>query len=297
MTGKIIKAIAGFYYVHTEEGRLYACRARGLFRKDGIKPLVGDNVRIEVLAETAEGGEGSVVEILPRRNLLLRPAVANVDQALVVFAVREPDPNLNLLDRFLISMERQQIPAIICFNKADLDRDGLLAHDEEVYRKAGYEVISCCTFSPDVMAQINRLLAGRTTVLAGPSGVGKSSLTNLIHGEQRMEVGALSEKIKRGKQTTRHTELFSLEPSGTYLLDTPGFTSLTLPGLSAEAVKAYFPEFDKAAGNCRFSGCVHVREPERCCGVKQAVAAGRIFRERYENYLQIYEEQKELERR
>lgn len=297
MTGKIIKAIAGFYYVHTEDGRLYACRARGLFRKDGIKPLVGDNVRIDVLSETENGCEGSLVEILPRRNMLIRPAVANIDQALVVFAVREPDPNLNLLDRFLISMERQQIPAVICFNKSDLDQNGLLAHDEALYQKAGYEVISCCTFSEDVMERIRRVLAGKTTVLAGPSGVGKSSLTNLIHGEQRMEVGALSEKIKRGKQTTRHTELFSLSPPGTYLLDTPGFTSLSLPGLSAEDVQAYFPEFSAAATNCKFSGCVHVREPEHCCGVKQAVAAGEIFRERYENYLQIYEEQKELERR
>ena len=338
MTGKIIKAIAGFYYVHTESGKVYACRARGLFRKEGVKPLVGDNVRIEVLSEGSEGesgaagavryghdkeeadasgyeqksmdstgtgrsadltggAEGSVVALLPRKNALIRPAVANIDQALVVFAVREPDPNLNLLDRFLITMERQGIPVVICFSKTDLDQDGLLQHDKAIYESAGYQVIGCSAGSETGLFEVRAALLKKTTVLAGPSGVGKSSLTNLIHGSAHMEVGALSRKIRRGKQTTRHTELIALDMPDTYLLDTPGFTSLALPGLKPEDVKDYFPEFVRPGLRCRFSGCMHISEPEDGCVVKQAVREGLIFRERYETYLQIVKEQKELMRK
>lgn len=358
-TGKIIKAIAGFYYVHTRTAGVYACRARGIFRKDGRKPLVGDDAEIIVLDE--EKKEGSLERILPRRNVLIRPAVANIDQALIVFAVREPDPNLNLLDRFLIYMGMQEIPVVIFFNKTDLDRDSAAERYRAVYEAAGYPVITGAVhaeenaahetgeaaeaacgssessgegtqsaprgrngraaaaeeLSRETEAQIRSVLSGKTTVLAGPSGVGKSSLTNLLHAEARMEVGALSEKIRRGKQTTRHTELFSLPESGssasdgkqpdsrktagatkegaagTYLLDTPGFTSLLLPGLPPGEVRCYFPEFLPEAERCRFSGCAHISEPEELCGVKQALSAGRIDRQRYADYVQIYGEQKQ----
>ena len=293
MEGKIIKAIAGFYYIHTPEAGVYACRARGIFRKEGIKPLVGDNVSFEVLDE--EKKEGNLTALCPRKNLLIRPAVANIDQALIVFAVRDPDPNLNLLDRFLIYMGMQEIPVVIYFNKTDLDQKGEAEAYRRIYEAAGYRVILGSTYEDDG-EKIRQVLAHRTTVLAGPSGVGKSSLTNLLHAEERMDVGELSEKICRGKQTTMHTELFSLE-GDSYLLDTPGFTSLSLPGLPGEEVREYFPEFEGPAGRCRFAGCLHVNEKEEICGVKQAVASGDISRSRYENYLQIYEEQKNTVRR
>ena len=207
MEGKIIKAIAGFYYIHTPEAGVYACRARGIFRKEGIKPLVGDNVSFEVLDE--EKKEGNLTALCPRKNLLIRPAVANIDQALIVFAVRDPDPNLNLLDRFLIYMGMQEIPVVIYFNKTDLDQKGEAEAYRRIYEAAGYRVILGSTYEDDG-EKIRQVLAHRPTVLAGPSGLGKSSLTNLLHAEERMEVGALSEKIRRGKQTTRHTELFFL---------------------------------------------------------------------------------------
>ncbi|MDO4265780.1 MAG: ribosome small subunit-dependent GTPase A [Eubacteriales bacterium] len=293
MEGKIIKAIAGFYYIHAGAAGIYACRARGIFRKDGIKPLVGDNAAFEVLSE--EKKEGNLTEVLPRKNMLIRPAAANIDQALVIFALREPDPNLNLLDRFLIYMGMQQIPVIIYFNKDDLDRNKTAEKYRAVYEAAGYTLIFGSVKEGNADA-VRKQLRGKTTVLAGPSGVGKSSLTNLLHAEERMEVGALSERIKRGKQTTRHTELFMLEEN-TYLLDTPGFTSLSLPGLPAAEVKEFFPEFSEYAGECKFAGCLHIQEQEGICGVKRALSKGLIRQERYENYLQIYEEQKKAERR
>lgn len=308
MKGKIIKAIAGFYYLHTPHG-IFACRARGVFRKDGIKPLVGDNAEFDVLCtfpdehENEAGGlliagEGNLVRVLPRQNALIRPAAANIDQALLVFALHDPEPNLNLLDRFLIYMGQQKIPVVLYFNKSDLDRDGRTAeHFQSIYEAAGCRVLfgTAKTEPEDVKRRLLEVLSGKTTVLAGPSGVGKSSLTNLLHTEAGMEVGALSEKIRRGKQTTRHTELFALDEK-TYLLDTPGFTSLLLPELSAEEVRYYFAEFSRYESSCRFSGCAHVSEPEKFCAVKQAVARGEIAKERYENYLQIYAEQKKAQR-
>ena len=293
MEGKIIKAIAGFYYIHTGACGIYACRARGIFRKDGRKPLVGDNVVFEVLSE--EKKEGNLTDILPRKNMLIRPAAANLDQALVIFALREPDPNLNLLDRFLIYMGTCQIPAVIYFNKDALDRSGTAERYRGIYEAAGYRVLTGSVRAGSA-EPVEEVLSGKTTVLAGPSGVGKSSLTNLLHREDRMEVGELSERIKRGKQTTRHTELFMLHEN-TYLLDTPGFTSLSLPGLPAAQVRDYFPEFEGPSGECRFAGCLHIQEKEQICGVKRALSEGKISAERYENYLQIYEEQKKAERR
>lgn len=300
MEGKIIKAIAGFYYIHTHGGRVFACRARGLLRKEGVKPLVGDDVVFEVLSE--EKKEGSLTRVLPRRNQLLRPAAANVDQALIVFAVREPDPNLNLLDRFLVSMERQGIPVLILFNKTDLDRRAEALMLRQIYEAAGYRVF-CGSLKASweteeekrEQAALKACLLGKTTILAGPSGVGKSSLTNLLSEKARMEVGALSEKIRRGKQTTRHTELFCFSEDS-YLLDTPGFTSLMLPGLSPEELKAYFPEFQKPAQSCKFSGCVHIGETAEICGVRRALTEGSLSAVRYENYRKIYEELREAER-
>ncbi len=294
MTGKIIKGIGGFYYIHSPEtDRVYSCRAVGIFRKVGIKPLVGDNVGFEVL--DAAKGEGSLTAIDERRNVLIRPAVANIDQAMVVFAVREPDLNTNLLDRFLIYMGMQDIPVNIFLNKSDLNRNGLMEHYREIYEHAGYKVICGSTENEADVDCILELLKGKTTVLAGPSGVGKSSLTNKLNDGVCMEVGELSAKIKRGKQTTRHTELFTID-ADSYVLDTPGFTSLYVTGVDKDRLQFYFDEFLPYYDKCKFTGCSHIYEADEICAVKRAVDAGDIPAERYENYRLIYEELKSSER-
>lgn len=291
MTGKIIKGIAGFYYVHDGKRDVYACKAKGIFRNRKIKPLVGDDVRFTILDEADK--EGNVEEILPRKNALIRPAVANVDQALVVFAAAEPDPNLNLLDRFLVMMERAGVPVTVCFNKVDLCQDGQAEAYKKIYTDAGYPVELISVRDDKGVEKIRSLLRGKTTVLAGPSGVGKSSLTNLLQPEARMETGAVSEKIKRGKHTTRHSQLFLVEED-TFMLDTPGFSSLYVADMEPEELKDYFPEFSHYEEGCRFLGCVHVGE--KVCGVKAAVAEGKISSSRYEDYKLLYKELKEQRR-
>lgn len=292
MQGKIVKGIAGFYYVEVVESGIYECKAKGIFRKDKMKPLVGDNVEIEVLDESEK--TGNLVKILPRKNQLIRPAVANVDQAMVIFATRQPDPNYQLLDRFLISMEQQGIPVIICFNKCDLAAQEEVARMCEMYTQCGYKVLVTSAHQEEGVEQVKEVLEGKTTVVAGPSGVGKSSLTNLLQEEISMETGEISQKLKRGKHTTRHSQLLSVGEN-TYLMDTPGFSSLFVDGMEKEELRYYFPEFDAYEGKCRFLGCVHVNEPD--CAVKQAVQEGRIGIGRYDNYVSFYEELKEKEKR
>ncbi|WP_352397135.1 ribosome small subunit-dependent GTPase A [[Clostridium] aminophilum] len=291
MQGKIVKGIAGFYYVHDGIGSVYECRAKGVFRNRKEKPLVGDDVEITVL--DGENKTGSVDRILPRKNSLIRPAVANVDQALVVFAVTDPEPNLNLLDRFLIMMRMQKVPVIIAFSKADLTDPEGEERLRRIYEHAGCIVCFFSTRKQQGLDRLDGLLAGKTTVLAGPSGVGKSSLTNHLQPEAAMEIGELSRKISRGKNTTRHSELFFVK-DGTFVCDTPGFSSIYVDGIEARDLQAYYPEFAEHEDGCRFLGCVHVGERE--CGVKDAVAAGTIAASRYENYLLIYEELKNKRR-
>lgn len=291
MTGKIIKGIAGFYYVNDGENRVYQCRAKGIFRNRKIKPLVGDNVEFSILDE--EAGEGNIDEILPRKNALVRPAAANVDQALVLFALTQPSPNLNLLDRFLVMMAMEEIPVVICFNKVDLGDGAMEEEYKKIYEGAGYEVHFISARADLGIDQVRELLRGRTTVLAGPSGVGKSSLTNRIQPEASMETGGISRKIERGKHTTRHSELFFVEKD-TYMMDTPGFSSMYTPEIEASELKEFFPEFAEFEDECRFLGCVHIGE--RVCGVKEAVKEGKISPSRYEDYRLIYEELKQKRR-
>ena len=292
MQGKIIKGIAGFYYVDVAESGVYECKAKGIFRKEKKKPLVGDNVEIEVLDEKEK--TGNLIQILPRKNELIRPAAANVDQALVIFAVRQPDPNYQLLDRFLITMEQQEIPSIICFNKKDLAEQEELERMYQIYSSCGYQVLLTSAEQEEGISQIRRILEGKTTVVAGPSGVGKSSLTNLLQGEVSMETGEISKKLKRGRHTTRHAQLLTVGEH-TYLMDTPGFSSLFVEGMEKEELRFYYPEFAEYEGACRFQGCVHVHEPG--CAVKQAVEEGKIHSQRYQNYVSFYEELKEQEKR
>ncbi|SHJ35909.1 ribosome small subunit-dependent GTPase A [Pseudobutyrivibrio xylanivorans] len=284
MTGKIIKGIAGFYYVQVESG-VYECKAKGAFRKEKIKPLVGDDVEIDVISE--EEMTGNVINILPRKSELIRPAVANVDQALLIFATKSPEPNLNLLDRFLCMMEEQDLPIIICFNKDDLADEGFQQQMRDTYEPAGYRVIFTSAKEQAGIDAIKDILKGKTSTVAGPSGVGKSSIVNILTEGQVMETGEVSEKIGRGKHTTRHSELLYLGDD-TYIMDTPGFSSLFVPKVDPVDLYRLFPEFIEPAENCRFTGCAHHKEPD--CGVKAAVESGEIAASRYENYLQIYSE-------
>ncbi len=291
MQGKITKGIGGFYYVHAEDGTVYECRAKGIFRKEGKKPLVGDNVEISVLDQ--EEQVGNVDRLLPRKNQLIRPAVANVDQALVIFAAASPKPNLNLLDRFLISMSQQDVPVIICFNKQDLVAGRELEKLARVYRNCGCRVLFASVLLEQGLEEIRMLLKGKTTVVAGPSGVGKSSLTNRLQPGADMEVGEVSRKIDRGRHTTRHTELIWIEEE-TYFLDTPGFSSLYLENLDWEELGRFFPEFEPYADGCRFQGCMHMSEPD--CKVKEALENGEISHSRYENYCLLVQELKNKKR-
>ena len=291
MQGKIVKGIAGFYYVHVVEFGIYECKAKGIFRKKGTKPLVGDNVEIDILDE--ETKMGNIREILPRKNELIRPAVANVDQALVVFAVKKPAPHFNLLDRFLVMMESKDIPVVLCFNKQDVASSEEMQEIREIYEPSGYRVAFISARMEENIDEIRELLEGKTTTVAGPSGVGKSSLINCLQQEIQMETGAISHKIDRGKHTTRHSELITVDEN-TYIMDTPGFSSLYTNDFEKEELKQYFPEFEPYEGQCRFNGCDHVHEPD--CAVKRALEEGKISQVRYQNYLELYKELKEKRR-
>ena len=290
MQGKIIKGIAGFYYVQTTEG-LYECKAKGIFRKEKIKPLVGDDVEISVTDEDKK--TGNVDQILPRKNTLIRPAVANIDQVLVIFAAASPKPNLNLLDRFLVSMEKQGVPAVICFNKQDMVEEEEQHRLRHIYENSGCRVLFTCAEKNQGIRQVRELLNGKTTAVAGPSGVGKSTMVNLLAPEAQMETGEISKKIDRGKHTTRHSEIL-LVGERTYICDTPGFTSLAVWNMEKEELKDYFREFGEYEGQCRFQGCTHTHEPG--CRVKEALDEGKISRQRYDNYLEMYTELKEKRR-
>ncbi len=291
MQGKIVKGIAGFYYIHVVGSGVYECKAKGIFRKEKIKPLVGDNVDIEVI----DGYEktGNIIRILPRKNELIRPAVANIDQALVVFAVTRPSPHFNLLDRFLVMMESKRIPVILCFNKEDIAEDVQIETLERIYSGCGYPCVFTSALKQRNIGRVKELLSGKTTAIAGPSGVGKSSIINVLQPEANMETGDISRKIERGKHTTRHSELFPID-GDSYIMDTPGFSSLYISDFEKEELKYYFPEFGKYEGMCRFDGCSHTHEPD--CAVKKGVSDGEIAVLRYESYKEMYEELKDKRR-
>lgn len=293
MRGRILKGIAGFYYVETKDLKVYECKAKGIFRRSGIKPIVGDNVEIEIIDE--DNRQGNLTDILPRKNCLYRPPVANVDQAVILFAIVKPDPNYNLLDRFLITMRQQDLPVIICFNKQDIATEEEQKELHDAYEKCGYKVLFVSVKEDRGLDELKKLLKGKTSTLAGPSGVGKSSLLNRLVPDADMQIGELSRKIDRGKNTTRHSELFfvkelSEDGQDTFIIDTPGFTSLEIRDVSADELMGYYPEFEEHEPFCRFGGCSHIAEPD--CGVKAALEAGELSKVRYDNYRIIYKDLK-----
>ncbi len=283
ITGKIIRGVGGFYYVATPDA-VYECKAKGIFRKDDIKPLVGDDVVLSVLDDDALLGNIDV--ILPRKNELIRPAVANVDQAIVVFSLKSPKPNRGLLDRFLLMMDMQDVPVWLCLTKTDLVGKDDVEELEKAYEKCTLGVLPVSNLDGSGIRAVRAAMKGKTTVLAGPSGVGKSSLVSHICPDINPEVGSVSKKTQRGKHTTRHSELYQMD-EGTFLCDTPGFSALSVPEMLPEELAAYMPEFDDYLGQCRFQMCTHIHEPD--CAVRDAVGVT-IDEERYASYAQMFEE-------
>ena len=293
MKGRIIKSLSGFYYVRTEDRRVYECKAKGAFRNENITPLVGDRVEFDVISEQEK--TGNVTEIYDRRNHLFRPAVANVDQAMVVFAVRTPNPNLSILDRFLVLMKKQGIETIIVFNKKDLAKLDDIKNLKATYKKSGCKVFftSAGADKPS-LGSLKMQLRGKVTVMAGPSGVGKSTILNALSrsgGDEVAQVGEISSKAGRGKHTTRHNEIYFVGKNY-QIVDTPGFTSLLVSDedVEREELKNLFPEFAPYGVKCPFRDCAHIKE--RDCAVRKAVDDGKIPQSRYNSYKSIYEELK-----
>ena len=278
LTGTIVKGIAGFYYVLAGEGedrRVYECKARGIFRKDGITPLAGDRVSLSVL----DDGSGSVDEILPRVNVFDRPPVANVETMILVAAPREPEPSFPLLDRFCVMAEQKNCRIAVCVNKADIGDPAILRRFRNVYGPV-YPVFIISTKTGEGVEELRSFLKGTQAALAGPSGVGKSSIANILLENEAMETGEISRKTLRGRNTTRHTELFD---AGDFrLFDTPGFTSFELGDVEEDQLQHFFPEFAPYLGKCRFDNCRHLDEPD--CAVAKAAADKAISRRRYASY-------------
>lgn len=277
MRGKIYKGIGGFYYVNTEDDEIIECKARGKFRKEHIIPIIGDDVEIEV-----KNGKGTISEIYPRKNSLIRPAVANIDMVIVVVAAKSPDPAPYVIDKMLVNAEINNIEAMVCINKTDLAEYEEL---KSIYEKAGYKTVAVSGETKEGINELKAIIKNKTTAFAGVSGVGKSTILSHIIGSA-LETGTISDKISRGRHTTRHVELFKLNDGG-YILDTPGFSSVETEDISADELDNCFPEIMNAKGGCRFRTCAHIDEPD--CSVKKAVENGEIPLSRYESYKELYE--------
>lgn len=281
--GQIIRAVSGFYYVRTEEGDIQ-CRARGVFKKKKWTPLVGDWVEFE----STGPGEGVVTHLHPRKTELLRPPMANVSQAVVVASLEDPAFQQELVDRFLVHAEEEGLRVLICLTKWDLVKDdGEVARIQRIYESVGYSVLSTSIRTGEGIEKLKEELSGRLSVLAGQSGVGKSSLLNAIHPGFQLQTGEVSRKLGRGRHTTRHVEILDL-PSGGKVADTPGFSQLAFREMEPVDLGTYFPEIRLRLPECRFRGCLHLKEPH--CQVRVAVEQGEINRDRYRHYLNFLQE-------
>lgn len=295
--GLITKALSGYYYVLPDDGEqsVIQCRARGIFKKRGLTPLVGDRV----VYSMASDDEGTVDELLPRKSELIRPPIANVDTALLVFAVTQPDISLALLDKFLVHTERAKLRTILCLTKSDL-----LADDPELaqridtlsaaYEAMGYAVLRCSAVSGEGLTAVSDALRGCMTVFSGQSGVGKSSLLNQLVPGINLETGEISNRLGRGRHTTRHVELIA-HPDGGFIADTPGFSQLDFADIEAEELSLYFAEMAPLMEACKFRGCLHLSEPD--CAVRAALQEGRIQHSRYDHYAQFVQEIRDRKRR
>ena len=281
MEGLIVKGIGGFYYVKTASG-IYQAKGRGIFKKEGMTLAVGDNVELEVLPD----GDGVINRILPRKNQFIRPPIANVDCFIVVFAAAKPKPNFSVIDKFLIMAERCGIEAVICVNKCDLVNADGLAEIRAIYEDV-YPMVFVSGKSGAGISQLCMHLSGKRVAFAGPSGVGKSTITNLLIPHANMETGTVSSKTQRGRHTTRHVEIFETEDGG-LIFDTPGFTSFDILEASLEELAGCYPEFASFSLDCRFDNCRHDKEPD--CRVRDAVEHGKISKVRYASYLANMEE-------
>ncbi|HYE80583.1 MAG TPA: ribosome small subunit-dependent GTPase A [Clostridia bacterium] len=288
LKGVIVKGIGGFYYVDTSEG-IYECRARGKFRIKNITPLIGDHVEIEGDPWSLQG---YIINILERKNQLIRPTVANIDQVIIVFAAKRPDINMELMQKFLVYSEYKKLDIVICINKIDLDEEKDYLEAERMLESVPYKVIKTSVKADIGIEQLEELLRDKISVFAGPSGAGKSSLLNRIQPGLQLKTGDLSKKIDRGTHTTRHAELIELEKGG-MVADTPGFTSFDISELELSKLESCFPEFEKFR-NCYFQNCVHDKEPE--CGIKEAVEHGEISRTRYDFYISLLNSLKSIRR-
>ncbi len=287
MNGKIIKGIGGFYYIKTEEG-LIECKARGKFRHKDIKPMVGDNVTIQI-----ENGKGVIEEIHKRTSQLVRPTVANVSLAFIVFAVKNPDINFDLLNKFLVLCEYNNIEVIVCLNKIDLVSEEEREEIKKRINDIGYEVLFINAKQGIGIERLKEKIEGNVTVFCGPSGAGKSTLINKLADKEHMETGKVSEKLGRGKHTTRHSEL--IEVADGYIVDTPGFSTLEIKDLmDKNSLKYCFPEFSEYNDNCKYRGCLHYKEPK--CALKDAVEEGKVNKYRYNFYIKSLEEIMEEEK-
>ena len=289
MEGLIIKGIGGFYYVKTEEGLIEA-KGRGIFKKDGTTLCVGDLVEVDIISP--EDKKGVINRIMPRKNCFIRPPIANIDVFAVVFAAKAPAPNFHVIDRFLVNAERHNVDPVICINKMDLVSSKELEELMAVYDGA-YKVIQMSTKTGEGVEDLLTLIKDKKTALAGPSGVGKSSILNMLHPEANMETGDVSRKTMRGKHTTRHVEIFEIEQGG-MIFDTPGFTSFEIGDMEPSELKHFYPEFERLDGRCRYDDCNHLKEPD--CAVKAAVKSGKINHRRYQSYVYNMEELKSRSR-
>lgn len=274
-SGIVIKNVNGYFYVQDEVCTVHECKVRGRIKKNKYSLLVGDRVEIS--------DDGFVETILPRKNSMIRPAVANIDQVVLVVAAHEPDINLLLLNKMLVMIEHADIPIVLCINKCDLadsETDELVA----LYQSIGYTVITTSVYANLGITTLKEILSHKVTAFAGPSGVGKSSLLNAVDSKFAFQTGEVSDKIKRGKHTTRHASLFSLDDDS-FIMDTPGFSAIEFSDISLERLPTLFPEFNNYGGNCKFSPCYHEHEP--VCGVKEAVNSNRITSSRYAAYMSI----------
>lgn len=273
------------------DGIRYFCTAKGLFRKKQLTPTVGDFVEIIPISETTDL-KANIVSILPRKTLLVRPPVANATKIVLVIGAANPEPNLRQLDKMIINAERQGLRVVICINKTDLSPIRA-AELYRIYHQSGYVIYRTDASSGEGVSSLLNEIKGEITAFSGPSGVGKSTLINHLAGCEVAEMGEISEKNRRGKHTTRHVELIEID-TGTWLFDTPGFTSLEIFDISVEKLSQYFLEFEMFSTSCKFSNCQHKNEPD--CAVIAAVEQGKICKERYDSYLGIYEEIKNKEK-